>query len=156
MHRRFADRMLSVFSPVRRYGCTNHLCAHEALLWKNSTLGQRPIAAAAGLAGAAVAGALVMGLGLYFASDDSTRAYVLDAHTSVVRPDAVKQDATLAMPDPRHLPELKCEPASALETKPDTGDLKVDFLIPVPALGPAAAEASASTSTEAGASVEAR
>jgi hypothetical protein len=29
MHRTFADRLLSMFNPVRRYGCTNTLCRYE-------------------------------------------------------------------------------------------------------------------------------
>lgn len=139
MHRRFADRLLSMFHPVRRYGCTNHQCRYEAVLWRRHSLTQRPIFAAAGLAGAALAGAVVMAVGLYVASDDSTRAQVRDAYTSATHQDAtVHHDATLASPVSRHDPEPKYENASLLELSSQSGDLTVDFMPPVPTLAPAA------------------
>ena len=139
MHRRLADRLLSLFNPVRRYRCTNHLCQYEAILWKRPSLTQRPIVAAAGLAGAALAGALVMGIGLYVSSDDSTRAQVRDVYTNAMHADAISRpDATLASPVSQHVPEPKYETASMFELNSKSGDLTVDFMPPVPTLAPGA------------------
>ena len=128
--------MLILFNPVRRYGCTNHLCGHEAILWKSPSMAQRPIVAAAGLAGAAFAGALLTGVGLYVASDDTTRAQVRDAYSGVVH-----HDATLALPVSRDLPEPKYENASLLEANIQPTELTTDFMPPVPTLAPAAIQA---------------
>jgi hypothetical protein len=141
MHRRFGERMLSVFAPVRRYGCTNQLCAHEAILWKNSALTQRPIVAVAGLIGATLAGALVMGLGLYASSGSTTRAAMRDALMSVLHVAAPDQhDAALpvdaAQPVSRQPPQPEYETASILETNPDAGDLKTELMPPVRMLAP--------------------
>ena len=152
MHRRFADRMLSMFRPVRRYGCTNYLCGYEATVRKNSAVGQRPIVAAAGFAGAALAGALVgvlvMGIGLYVASDDSRRAEVKDAAAGVQQDPDSRLDATLALPGSTQLPELKYEVASMLEADTETGELKIGFKPPVPTLVPATPQTGASASRE--------
>jgi hypothetical protein len=131
--------MLSLFKPLRRYGCANHLCAHEVILWKRAALTQRPIVAAASLVGAAVAGALVAGLGLYLVSDASTRASVRGAYADVMQPDAAtRPDTTLALPESTDVPEPRYETASMLETSSDTGDVQSRFLPPLPTLAPAA------------------
>jgi hypothetical protein len=135
MHRRFGERLLSLFTPLRRYGCTNQLCAHEAILWKNSAWTQRPIVAVAGLVGATLASALVTGLGLYATSDGTTRAAMRDAFMSVLRPDAGDQPDA-ALPVSRKPPEPEYETASILQTTSDTGDVKIGL---VPSVGTALA-----------------
>jgi hypothetical protein len=134
MHRRFGDRMLSMFNPVRRYGCTNHLCAHEAILRKSSTLTQRPIVAVAGLIGAALTGAVVTGLGLYATSDATTRAAVWDAFMSFLQGDAGDRSDG-ALPVSRLGSEPEDETAIP-ESSSDTGDLKAELMPPVPTLSP--------------------
>ena len=130
--------MVSMFSPVRRYGCTNPLCAHEAILWKDSALGQRPVVVAAGLAGATVAGALAMGFGLYISSDESTRSEVRGAYTNVM-PNAMQPDAgnhpeaKLELPMPSQLLEPKYETASMLEVKNQADVLNATSLPQIPA-----------------------
>ena len=137
MHRRFGDRVLSMFKPVRRYRCTNHLCRHEAILGNSPSFAQRPIVAAVGLAGAAFAGALVTGIGLYLASDDSTRAQVRGVYTSMAPHDGeTRPDATLLFPLSRHEPNY--ETAPMLEVQSQSGELTVGFVPPVPVLAPAA------------------
>jgi hypothetical protein len=139
VHRRFADRLLSVFNPVRRYGCINQICAHEAIVRKSSGFTERPIVAVAGLVGAALAGALLTGLGFYLASEASTRAEVRDAYTTVLQPDAAERpDAALALPVSRQLPEPKYDTASILDTNPEPGELRAEFVPPVPTFAPAA------------------
>jgi hypothetical protein len=151
MHRRFADRMLSMFKPVRRYGCTNYLCGYEAIVRKNSAVGQRPIVAAAGFAGAALAGALVgvlvMVIGLYVASDDSRRAEVKDAYAGAQHDLDSRLDAGLALPGSTQLPEIKYEVASMLEADTETGELKIGFMPSAPTVLPAAPQTGASAAS---------
>jgi hypothetical protein len=140
VHRRFADRLLSLFNPVQRYRCTNHLCRHEAILRMNPPLGQRPIVAAAGLAGAALAGLTFMGFGLYVA-DESTRAAVRGAYTSFVQRNvASRHDPTLALPEAAAIDESpgpQYEAAAILGAKAETDAPTVDFMPPLPNLAPA-------------------
>lgn len=142
MHRQFADRLLSLFTPVHRYGCTNHLCRHEAILWRNSALGQRPIVATAGFAGAAVAGALVMGLGLYFSSDEPTRAEVRGAYSGLThREDLDGHAATSLSPVLSQLPEPSHETAMMLEVSKQADQLTLDLMPPLPTEAHSAAPA---------------
>jgi hypothetical protein len=132
MHRRFGERLLSLVSPVRRYACTNQLCAHEAVVLKNSALTQRPLVAVAGMIGATLAGALVTGLGLYATSDAPTRAEMRDGFVSVLQPDAGDQ-RDVALPVSRKPPEPEYETASILQTASDTGDVRIGLVPSVPA-----------------------
>ena len=131
-----------MFNPVRRYVCTNHLCAHEAILWKDSTLAQRPVVAAAGLVGAALAGAVAMGLALYISSDESTRAEVRGAYSGAVQHDAGdRPNAKLDLPVASQLLEHKIETTSTLEAKNQVDDLNVGSVAPVSVLSPPPKEA---------------
>ena len=146
MHRHLGDRLLSLFNPVRRYGCTNSLCRNEVVLWKSPSIWQRPIVAAAGLAGAAASGALVTGLGLYLASDDTTQAQMRHAYTSVVRPEVeIPPDATLALPALQHLLDAQYQTSSVLETYPRPDDPTAESKLPVLNLAPAPNAAAAQT-----------
>ena len=127
--------MLSVFSPVRRYGCTNQLCAHEAIVWKNSALTQRPIVAVAALIGATLAGALVACLGLYADSDAAARAAMREAFMSVLQRVAGDQPDA-ALPVSRRSPEPGYESASIVQTSSDTGDVTNEVVLSVPTLAP--------------------
>jgi hypothetical protein len=136
-----------MFNPVRRYGCTNHLCQYEeAILRKRPPFAQRSIVAAAGLAGAALVSAVVTGLVLYLAPDNSTRAQVHDVYTSVIRPDVDSRlDATLLLPVSMPVATPKYETASILDLSSKSGALTVDFVPSLPTLLlPADAEATES------------
>ena len=137
-HRRFADRLLSVFSPVRRYRCTSARCRYECNVPKSGSR-HRPFARAAGLVGLALACVFVAAGGLYLAADPTTRSGVMDAYSSLIRYESDARTNPHAVPVPhpsngdlQYETVLSIEPSST--GKP--GDLALEFIPPLPGLAP--------------------